>query len=127
MAMKGWLHAGIVLSVMAFFPLGIFIWSVPNANESRYYMQSDACLMTRRHDVEAMDQTRDNMDLWSKSKARYEQCMSKARLDYESTNPPSATTHLLIVIAIALVLIGFGWLIVWGCIAVGRWVYRGFA
>jgi hypothetical protein len=55
------------------------------------------------------------------------QCMSKARLDYESTNPPSNSTRLLTVIAIDLVLIGLVWLIAWDCIAVGRWVHRGFA
>ena len=72
-----------------------------------------------------------DLDLQSKrnkeNNAQYDRCMSQASLDYERTNPPSVSTRLLIVIAMDLVLMGFGWLIVWGCAALGRWVYRGFA
>ena len=39
MAMKGWRRIGIVLSVLAFFPLGIFIWGLPSGSESVYQMQ----------------------------------------------------------------------------------------
>jgi hypothetical protein len=38
-----------------------------------------------------------------------------------------AATLLPVVIGVDLVTIILGWLIVWGCVAVGRWVYRGFA
>jgi len=48
--------------------------------------------------------------------------MSKARIDYERTDPPADGTRLLIVIAIDLALTGLAWLIVWG-----RRIYRGFA
>lgn len=74
--MKGWRRIGIVLSVLAFFPLGIFIWMQPSVSESLYEMQMNTCGTLRRFDVEAMDQIRDNMDQWYKrnddSKARYE-------------------------------------------------------
>jgi hypothetical protein len=72
MRISGWQRLGIVLSVLAFFPLGILIWYL----------------------------------VWS-------------------TEAP--TTHMLMVIAIDLILIGLGWLVIWGCIAVVRWVSPGFA
>jgi hypothetical protein len=130
MAMKGWRRIGIFLSVLAFFPLGIFIWMQPSVSESLYDMRLNNCVTVRHYDLEWMDQVHD-MDKWHKldeeSNVRHERCMSKALLDYERTNPPSETTRLLIVIAMDLVLIGLVWLIAWGCIAVGRWVHRGFA
>ena len=71
------------------------------------------------------------MDKWSEvieeSNVWYERCISKAYREYESTNPPSQTKRLLIVLAMDLVLIGLGWLIAWGCVAVGRWAHRRFA
>ena len=66
------------------------------------------------------------MDQWYKqdaaNQAKHEACVTKARLVYENTNPPSTLTRLLIVSGIDLC----GWLFVWGCVAVVRWVHRGF-
>jgi hypothetical protein len=56
------------------------------------------------------------------TKARRDACLDKARLDYESTNPPSTSTRLLIVAAKDLFLIGFFWLFARGFVAVVRWI-----
>jgi hypothetical protein len=116
MAMKGWRRIGIVLSVLAFFPLGILIWKLPTVSEILYDMRTNTCGKVRQYDLDGIDQVHD-MDKWSKvveeSNVWYERCISKTYREYESTNPPSQTKRLLIVIAIVLVLIGLGWLIAW--------------
>ena len=96
---------GIVLSVLVSFPLAIFLWEQPSADESVYLTRVDAC--HKQQDF---------------TKARRDACLDKARLDYESTNPPSNSTRLLIVAAKDLSLIGFFWLFAWGCAAVVRWI-----
>ena len=56
----------------------------------------------------------------------YEKCASKAKLRWEGERP-SDSMAIVAVLAIDLVTIALGWLIVWGCVALGRWVHRGFA
>ena len=96
---------GIVLSVLVFFPLAILLWDQPSADESVYLTRVDSC--HKQHDF---------------TKARRDSCLDKARLDYESTNPPSVSTRLLIVAAKDLLLIVFFWLFAWGGVAVVRWI-----
>jgi hypothetical protein len=98
---RGWRRIGVVLSVLVFFPLAIFLWEQPSADESVYLTRVDAC--HKQQDF---------------TKARRDACLDKARLDYESTNPPSNSTRLLIIAAKDLLLIGFFWLFAWGCVAV---------
>jgi hypothetical protein len=130
MAIKGWRRIGIVLSVLAFFPLGILIWKLPTVSEILYDMRTNTCGKVRHYDLDGIDQVHD-MDKWpeliEESNVWYERCISKGYREYESTNPPSQTKRLLIVLAMDLVLIGLGWLIAWGCVAVGRWAHRRFA
>jgi hypothetical protein len=102
---RGWRRIGIVLSVLVFFPLAIFLWDQPSADESVYLTRVDTC--HKQQDF---------------TKARRDACLDTARLDYESTNPPSTTTRLLIIAAKDLLLIGFFWLFAWGCVAVVRWI-----
>ena len=54
-----------------------------------------------------------------------EKCASKAKLQWESERP-SDSMAVVAVLVIDLVTIALGWLIVWGCVALGRWVHRGF-
>jgi hypothetical protein len=48
------------------------------------------------------------------------------KLQWESERP-SDSVLAIAVLMIDLVTIALGWLIVWGSVALGRWVYRGFA
>jgi hypothetical protein len=93
-------------------------------------MRLDTCGLLWREDVRLADENIHDMDKWYKqdaaNSAKWDACLAKARLDFEHTNPPSNSMRLLIVIAMDLVLIGFGWLIVWGCVALVKWVRRGF-
>ena len=57
---------------------------------------------------------------------QYEKCASKAKLQWESERP-SDSVLAIVVLVIDLVMIALGWLIVWSCVALTRWVYRGFA
>jgi len=57
---------------------------------------------------------------------QYEKCASKAKLQWESERP-SDTVLAIAVLVIDLMTIAIGWLIVWGCVALGRLVRRGFA
>jgi hypothetical protein len=102
---RGWRRIGIVLSVLAFFPLAILLWDQPSGDESVYLTKVDSCY--KQQDF---------------TKARRDACLDKARLDYESTNPPSTSTRLVIIAAKDLLVIGFFWLFAWGCVAVVRWI-----
>ena len=57
---------------------------------------------------------------------QYEKCASKAKLQWESERPADGVLAI-VVIVIDLMTIALGWLVVLGCVALGRWVRRGFA
>jgi hypothetical protein len=57
--------------------------------------------------------------------ARLQECMKEASLKYESTRP-SDYARLAEIIVVNLVSIALAWLVAWGCVAVGRWIRRGF-
>jgi hypothetical protein len=52
-------------------------------------------------------------------------CLSNAMDELRRTSP-SVSTRLLVLVGVGLLLIGLEWLIVWGCVAVVRWVRQGF-
>jgi hypothetical protein len=68
-AARGWRRIGIVLSVLVFFPLGIFLWDQPSVNERVYRMSLESCY---------------KLDV---TKAREGACLNRARLDYERHQP----------------------------------------
>jgi hypothetical protein len=75
------------------------------------------------------ENARDTEELSEKLQANqdeYEKCASKAKLRWESERP-SDSMAIAAVLVIDLVTIALGWLIVWGCVALGRWVHRRFA
>jgi hypothetical protein len=55
----------------------------------------------------------------------WKKCESDAKLQWESSRQ-SDGLQLAVVIGADLVTIALGWLIVWGCVAVVRWVRLGF-
>src|SRR6516165_5274515 len=75
------------------------------------------------------ENARDKEELSEKLQANqdeYEKCTSKSKLRWESERP-SDSMAIVAVLVIDLVTIALGWLIVWGCVALGRWVHRWFA
>jgi hypothetical protein len=128
MAMRGWRRIGIILSVAAFFPLGLFIWRQPISQSERSYRErTEVCLHSLRRSEEVTPRQRATDPIENPDFRKYTHCFMEAWEDYRRSDRPDDATRLLIVVAIDLVLIGFGWLIAWGCIALGRWVHRGFA
>lgn len=124
MSARGWLRAGIVLSALAFVPVGLFIWNHLSLPEQVYSMRLDTCSTTWKDSTRRVDENIQAWDQWYKqnaeSEARFDDCQRLARLDYEATNPSSTITRLLVVITGDLLLIGLVWLIVWGGVAVVR-------
>jgi hypothetical protein len=55
--------------------------------------------------------------------ATYQECQDRATVDFK--NQPRGE-WAEIVLGVDLATIALGWLIVWGCVAVVRWVHRGF-
>jgi hypothetical protein len=54
-------------------------------------------------------------------------CISLALIEYETQHPRDQKMAFAEILVIDLATIALGWLIAWGCIALGRWVHRGFA
>jgi hypothetical protein len=116
--MRGWRRLGIVLSVIWF--VGFFGWMWSHAADEAtlvYRMSSSTCY--HRYG----SSTSQELDM-----AKYDVCAAEAsaklRTDYNAVRNFSSAG---IVIAVDLALILLGWLIVWGIVAVVRWVARGFA
>jgi hypothetical protein len=103
---KGWRRIGIILSVIWFLGFGVFLLLQPPENARAY---ANAYCAVKQPGVTRED------------------CFSLAVIDYESQHPPNRTGILTGVFAIDLLTVALGWLIAWGCIALGRWVHRGFS
>jgi hypothetical protein len=93
MKTRGWRRIGIVLSVLAFFPLGLVVWTLPSPAESVYSYSLNSCGLLWRSQTTWADENIHDMDQWQKqdaaNEAKYEACMTNARLVYEGT-----TRHL---------------------------------
>jgi hypothetical protein len=101
--MRGWRRIGIVLSVIWFLGLGVFLWV-----ETVQKLDADNCF-----------------HLYEKDTVK---CIANATLlRWSSNHPINNLTTGLAILGIDLATIGLGWLIVWGCVSVVRWIRRGFA
>jgi hypothetical protein len=131
MTMSGWRLIGIIASIIWFFGFGVLLWNqfvedalAPHAQDlkicSAIEEYGDEFWQTNARDsVELSEKLQVNQD-------QYERCASKAKLQWESERP-SDSVLAIVVLVIDLVTIALGWLILWGCVALGRWVRRRFA
>jgi len=129
--MKGWRWIGIVASVIWFFGFGVLFWNQYVEDAVAPYAQDlKICSAIEEYsDQFWQENARDKEELSEKLQANqdeYEKCRSKAKLRWESERP-SDSMAIAAVLVIDLVTIALGWLIVWGCVALGRWVRRRFA
>jgi hypothetical protein len=124
MVMKGWRRIGIVLSVIWFFGFGAYL--INHTTELEIFnMGYDNCYAIYRHAVEHAEE-RGMQEKWMPDiEAQLQECTKKVTLDYERTRPSEYVT-LAKIIVFNLITIALAWLVAWGCVAVGRWVYRGF-
>jgi hypothetical protein len=103
MAMRGWRRIGIIVSVIWVFVGGFWGNNIGIHEGDTAKVYYDLCLR------------RDNSD-WA-----------KCRADFETSYKRDIQYHWHYAAFLAFVPIPIAWLIVWGCIALGRWVHRGFA
>jgi hypothetical protein len=130
-AMKGWRRIGIIVSVIWFLGFGVLLWNqFVEDTVAPYALDLKICSAIEQHRDEFWQaKARNSEELSEKLQANqdeYEKCASKAKLQWESERP-SDSVLAIAVLMIDLVTIALGWLIVWGSVALGRWVYRGFA
>jgi hypothetical protein len=129
--MRGWRWIGIVASVIWFFGFGVLLWNQFVEDAVAPYAQGlKICSAIEQYSDEFWQtNARDSEELSEKlqvNQDQYENCVSKAKLQWESERP-SDTVLAIAVLVIDLMTIAIGWLIVWGCVALGRLVRRGFA
>jgi hypothetical protein len=130
-AMKGWRRIGIIVSVIWFLGFGVLLWNqFVEDTVAPYALDLKICSAIEQHRDEFWQaKARNSEELSEKLQANqdeYEKCASKAKLQWESERP-SDSVLAIAVLVIDSVTIALGWLIVWGSVALGRWVYRGFA
>jgi hypothetical protein len=131
MTMSGWRLIGIIASIIWFFGFGVLLWNqfVEDALAS-YAQDLKICSAIEEYSDEFWQtNARDSVELSEKlqvNQDQYERCASKAKLQWESERP-SDSVLAIVVLVIDLVTIALGWLILWGCIALGHWVRRRFA
>ena len=129
--MKGWRRIGIIASIIWFFGFGVLLWNqFVEDTVAPYALDLKICSAIEQHRDEFWQaKARNSEELSEKLQANqdeYEKCTSKAKLRWESERP-SDSMAIVAVLVIDLVTIALGWLIVWGCVALGRWVHRWFA
>jgi hypothetical protein len=130
MKARGWRRVGIVLSVIWFLGFGIYLWGADEQSKvQQLKLVMDDCDMTFRIAEQGLDEEhglkpQEYMAKWRPINEKRTKCYADAMLETESRSPRS--TRFAVVLAIDLVMIVIGWLIVWGCVAVGRWIHRGF-
>jgi hypothetical protein len=109
--MSGWRRIGIVLSVIWFSGFGVFLLvEQPFSPATRYahgYCSNTALLRMKN--------------------LNWNECLHDTIQDWESNHPRSLWNVVTEVLVANLLTIGLGWLVVWGCVAVVRWIRRGFA
>jgi hypothetical protein len=129
--MKRWRWIGIIASVIWFFGFGVLLWNEYVEEAVAPYSQDvKICSAIKEYsDQFWQENARDTEQLSEKLQANqdeYDKCASKAKLRWQSERP-SDSVAIVAVLVIDLVTIGLGWLMAWGCVALGRWVHRWFA
>jgi hypothetical protein len=129
--MGGWKRIGIILSVVWFFGFGFFLLdrtlTHPSAGAEAY--AQTYCLGQKTIETYKSDDWRQQDSVRARWDKFMPECVSSKARDYDIQNPsPDRTLERAAITALVadVVTIGLGWLIVWGCVAVVRWIRRGF-
>jgi hypothetical protein len=131
MATKDWRRIGIIVSVIWFFGFGVLLWNQFVEDAVAPYAQDlKICSAIEEYSDQFWQaNARDSEELSEKLQVNQDQCekcASKAKLQWESERPSDSVLGI-VALVIDLVTIALGWLIVWGCVALCRWVHRRFA
>jgi hypothetical protein len=126
--MSGWRRIGIVLSVFWFLGFGIFLWHQLVEDAVRPYTAAlQRCSLIEDNEMNGLQYITDPD---KRDKRLYaildneHRCKEDAALQWKSTQPSDGLLAV-VMLATNLVTIALGWLIVWGCVAVVRWIRRG--
>jgi hypothetical protein len=131
MAMKGWRRIGIILSVIWFLGFGVFLWRLlVDELVATYSYSLQNCRLLE-------DSANNGLQYFPYEKREKRQaeisaldskCRSDAKLEFDRTLKQRGGDGWLAAFTVIydLISIALGWLIVWGCVALGRWVHRGF-
>jgi hypothetical protein len=111
-----------------FFGFGVLLWNQYVEDAVAPYAQDlKICSAIEEYsDQFWQENARDREELSEKLQANqdeYEKCASKAKLRWEKERP-SDSVAIVAVLVIDLVTLALGWLIAWGCVALGRWVHN---
>jgi hypothetical protein len=117
----GWTRVGIILSVIWFFGFAGYWWNYGHRDAGKHLeLEGRTCKFLL--DVANERSNADTSANWG----HYHDCTNRAIATWQtavvSTN--QAIPGLLIV---SLITVGLWWLVIWGLVALIRWVHRGFA
>jgi hypothetical protein len=117
----GWTRVGIILSVIWFFGFAGYWWNYGHRDADKYLeLQGRTCklFLDQANKLPGADT--------SASWARYQNCTSRAIATWQTAvrYNNKAIPGLLI---LSLITVGLSWLVIWGLVALTRWVRRGFA
>jgi hypothetical protein len=123
---RGWRRIGIVLSVIWFVGFGGFLWTSEVERIGDFFTsQLRTCKAILDADDEGLsleEYLKRHDGHWKK----YESCQNRASAFFGSQHRELwQSIPILFAMDAATVLIG--WLVVWGIVAVVRWINRGFA
>jgi hypothetical protein len=128
--MTGWWLVRITASVISFFGFGVYLsnQSVEDA-VAPYAQDLRICSALEQYsDKFWQENARDPEELSEKlqvNQDQYEKCPLKAKLQWESERLLDSV-RAIVALVIDLGTIALGWLIVWGCVVLGRWLRRRF-
>jgi hypothetical protein len=126
---RGWRRIGIVLSVVWFLGFGVFLYIRALDDAVQPYVAAlHNCDLIRELALESMPGVITDLEKKNKWVDQILENENKCKKDaaLRSSTPPASVLLGWVLVA-DLLTIGLGWLIVWGCVAVVRWIRRGFA
>jgi hypothetical protein len=132
MAMKGWRRIGIIVSVIWFLGFSIYLWNGADAEADRLRsLRADHCFSDKERSSDRLQYISDPERRKKEEVAiasTYDKCIDDVVEQWSRNHPINNLSRTgAAILGINLATIGLGWLIVWGCVALGRWVHRGFS
>jgi hypothetical protein len=128
---RGWRRIGIVLSVIWFVAFGGYLCAsaLERTNQS-FGGLLELCTLVLNADNTSLqfianqeERAQKQTEYW----AKYDECWTRASRIFRESRDEVWKETVPILLAFDAGTVGFGWLVVWLVILVGRWVQRGFA
>ena len=128
--MSGWRRTGVFLSVIWFLGFGLFLWhkirdQIPEPCAQQ--LQLCGVLLDSWNQILKYVRPTDEYIVQAANIEKYRKCLDDARVRFERelSKLPAPRTQAAMVLGVDSLIICVGWLIVWGFVAVARWIRRG--